>query len=155
LEVIRASEILNYLEFMKRNSRETEPEEYFLKTEKMCEAKIQTHQWANTESDDPAKDHQYIWNILQKTEPFRAIEKSFGTSRYLESLAVLARNYEPSSTSNNPKPIGRISTSDDPQTMGSTATAIDVADTDIMDLRSDYGLMAHLILGLSIISTLP
>jgi len=38
--------------------------------------------------------------------------------------------------------------------MGSTATAIDVADTDIMDLRSDYGLMAHLILGLSIISTL-
>ena len=67
---------------------------------------------------------------------------------------MLARNYEPSSTSNNPKPIDRISTSDDPQTMGSTATAIDVADTDIMDLRSDYGLMAHLILGLSIISTL-
>jgi hypothetical protein len=110
-------------------------EALFQFVEYMWKERIQSRILEKRRPSDPAKDHQHIWNILQKTPPFRTIETSFAPSKYLESLP---RTYEPSSTSNNQEPMESISAGDDQRTM-------------TWDLDSDYGLMSHLILGLSII----
>jgi hypothetical protein len=126
-------------------SPEVQLEKLFQDVEPRWKGMSQRRLWRKAGSYDPvdpAKNHRHIWTILQETQKFKVIETSFAPSGYLESLT---RNYEPSPPSNKPKSIDPISTSEGPLAL--------ISD-DVMDLDSDYGLMAHLILGLLIILTL-